>query len=90
VSCGCEQWGALSELKKKVSQKSSAKLILSHEEDEESYTHKIIPALVMWYVLMDDHLCSIFENPEDAKRMSRHASSDRMKDDDKLQHPTDA
>jgi hypothetical protein len=39
---------------------------------------------------MDDHLCSIFENPEDAKRIFRHASSDRMKDDDKLQHPTDA
>ena len=39
--------GASSELKNKVSKKSSAKHISSHEEDQESYTHKRIHAQVM-------------------------------------------
>jgi len=38
----------------------------------------------MWYLPMIDRLRAIFENPEDAKLMSLHASDEHMKGDGKL------
>jgi len=43
----------------------------------------------MWYLPIIDRLQAIFGNPEDAKLMCLHASSDRMKDDGNLRHPSD-
>jgi hypothetical protein len=43
----------------------------------------------MWYLPVIDRLWVIFENPEDAKLMSWHASGDRTKDDGKLWNPSD-
>ena len=43
----------------------------------------------MWYLPVIDRLRAIFGNHEDAKLMSWHASNERMKDDGKLQHPSD-
>ena len=43
----------------------------------------------MRYLPVIDRLRAIFRNPEDAKLMSWHASSDRTKDDGKLQLPSD-
>ena len=63
--------GASSGLKKKTAKKSSVKQIPSHEdEEEEGYTQRKSPALSMCYLPVNDRLCAIFRNPEDAKLMS--------------------
>jgi len=38
----------------------------------------------VWYQPVIDHLRALFENPEDAKLMSWHASAERKKGDGKL------
>ena len=43
----------------------------------------------VWYLPVIDHLLALFENPEDAKLMSWHASAGHIKDDGKLRHPSD-
>ena len=43
----------------------------------------------VWYLPVIDHLRALFENPEDAKLMSWHASAGHIKDNGKLRHPSD-
>ena len=43
----------------------------------------------MWYLPVIDRLRALFRNPEDAKLMSWHASTERIKGDGKLRHPSD-
>ena len=57
--------GASGGPKKKVAKKSNAKQISSHEEEEEGYTQRRIPALSMWYWPMIDRLHCTFGNPAD-------------------------
>jgi hypothetical protein len=48
-----------------------------------------VPALVMWYLPVIDHLEHLFSNPKNVKLMTWHA--DRPdRDDGKLRHPSDA
>ena len=77
--------------KKKMAKKSTAKkqILPPEDEEEEGYTQRKSLALSMWYLPVIDRLRAIFENPEDAKLMSWHASDERMKDDGKLRHPAD-
>jgi hypothetical protein len=77
--------------KKKTANKSTVKKQTPSPEDEEEegYTQRKSLALLMWYLPVIDHLRAIFENPEDAKLMSWHASDQRTKDDGKLWHPFD-
>jgi hypothetical protein len=73
--------------KKKVAKKEQFSAQLG--EEELGYMQRKSPALSIWYLPIIDRLWAIFGNPEDAKLMSWHASSDRTKDDGKLRHPFD-
>jgi hypothetical protein len=76
-----------SKKKKKIPKK---KQIMSQQQDEEEvgYMQKKSSALSMWYLPIIGGLWAMFRNPEDAKLMSQHASSDRMKHNGKLRHPS--
>jgi hypothetical protein len=75
--------------KKKGVKKGVKQILAQQDEEEEGYTRRKSPALSVWYLPVVDRLCALFENPEDAKLMSWHASPDWVKDDGKLQHPSD-
>jgi hypothetical protein len=47
-------------------------------------------ALVMWYLLVIDHLKRLFSNSRDAKFIIWHAVPDGHKKVGKLRHPMDA
>jgi hypothetical protein len=48
-----------------------------------------VPALVMWYLSVEDHLKRLFSNPKTAELMTWHADH-LEKSDGKLRHPSDA
>jgi hypothetical protein len=77
--------------KRKVGGKKS---VFSQVEEEYRYgtdtaTQRKVPALVMWYLPVEDRLKRLFSNPKTAELMTWHA--DRLeKSDEKLRHPSDA
>jgi hypothetical protein len=47
-----------------------------------------IPTLVMWYLLVIDHLKHVFSNPRDTELVHWHSKKSR-ENDEEIQHPTD-
>jgi hypothetical protein len=47
-----------------------------------------IPALVMWYLSVIDHLKRVFSNPRDAELVRWH-SEKRRKNNEEIRHPVD-
>jgi hypothetical protein len=56
--------------------------------DTEDMTIRKIPALVMWYLPVIDHLKCVFPNPRDAELMPWHSKMRRDKDEE-IRHPAD-
>jgi hypothetical protein len=56
--------------------------------DTEDMTIRKIPALVMWYLLVIDHLKCVFPNPRDAELVPWH-SKRRRDNDEEIRHPAD-
>ena len=59
------------------------------DEEEEGYKQRKSHALLVLYLPMIDRLRALFRNPEDAKLMSWHASTEHIKGNGKLRHPSD-
>jgi hypothetical protein len=77
--------------KRKVGGKKS---VFSQVEEEYSIgtntaTQRKVPALVMWYLPVEDHLKRLFSNPRTTELMTWHADRPE-KSDGKLRHPSDA
>jgi hypothetical protein len=58
------------------------------DSDKEDMKKRKIPALVMWYLPVIDHLKHVFSNPRDAKLVRWH-SKKRRKNDVEIRHPAD-
>jgi hypothetical protein len=58
------------------------------DSDKEDKKKRKIPALVMWYLPVIDHLKRVFPNPRDAELVRWH-SEKRRKNDEEIQHPAD-
>jgi hypothetical protein len=56
--------------------------------DTEDMTKRKIPTLVMWYLLVIDHLKYVFSNPRDAELMRWH-SEKRRENDEEIWYPAD-
>jgi hypothetical protein len=56
--------------------------------DTKDMTIRKIPALVMWYLLVIDHLKCVFPNPRDAELVPWH-SKRRRDNDEEIRHPAD-
>jgi hypothetical protein len=54
-----------------------------NNSDKEDNKKRKIPALVMWYLLVIDHLKCVFSNPRDAELVHCH-SKKRRKNNDKI------
>ena len=75
--------------KSRQKKKKMAKQIpVPEDEEEEGYVQRKSHALSVWYLPVIDRLRALFRNPEDAKLMSWHASTECIKGDGKLQHPS--
>jgi hypothetical protein len=59
-----------------------------NDSDKEDKKKRKIPALVMWYLPVIDHLKHAFSNPRDAELVCWH-SEKRRKNDEEIRHPTD-
>ena len=88
-NAGCrtnmDEEGPKSRQKKK---KMTKQIPVPEDEEEEGYVQRKSPALSVWYLPVIDRLRTLFRNPEDAKLMSWHASTECIKGDGKLQHPS--
>ena len=78
--------GPKSRQKKK---KMTKQIPVPEDEEEEGYVQRKSHALSVWYLPVIDRLRTLFRNPEDAKLMSWHASTEHIKGDGKLRHPFD-
>jgi hypothetical protein len=58
------------------------------DPDKEDKMKRKISALVMWYLLVIDHLKCVFSNPRDAKLVHCHSEKHR-ENDEEIRHPTD-
>jgi hypothetical protein len=56
--------------------------------DKEDKMKRKIPPLVMWYLLVIDHLKHVFSNPIDAELVHWHSKKHR-ENDEEIRHPTD-
>jgi hypothetical protein len=56
--------------------------------DKEDMTKRKIFALVMWYLLVTDHLKHVFSNSRDAELVRWHSEKCR-ENDEKIRHPAD-
>jgi hypothetical protein len=56
--------------------------------DKEDNKKRNIPALVMWYLPVIDHLKRVFSNPRDAELVRWH-SEKRRKNNEEIRHPVD-
>jgi hypothetical protein len=56
--------------------------------DKEDMTKRKIPALVMWYLPVTDHLKHVFSNPRDAELVCWHSEKCRETYEE-IRHPTD-
>jgi hypothetical protein len=77
--------------KRKVGGKKSG---FSQVEEEcsigtDTASQRKVPALVMWYLPVEDHLKQLFSNPKTAELLTWHADRPE-KSDQKLRHPSDA
>jgi predicted AlkP superfamily pyrophosphatase or phosphodiesterase len=59
-----------------------------NNSDKEDNKKRKIPALVMWYLPMIDHLKHVFSNPRDAELVRWH-SKKRRKNNEEIRHPAD-
>jgi hypothetical protein len=59
-----------------------------NDSDKEDNKKRKIPALVMWYLSMIDHLKCVFSNPRDAELICWHFEKHR-KHNEEIRHPTD-
>jgi hypothetical protein len=80
-------------IKKKIKSKNKAAIgpeIVDDEADldKEDMTKRKIPALVMWYLSVFDHLKHVFSNPSDAELVRWH-SEKRRENDQEIRHPAD-
>jgi hypothetical protein len=78
-------------MKKKIKNKNKTAIgpeSVDHEADldKEDMTKRKIPALVMWYLLVIDHLKRVFSNPRDAE-LVRWYSEKRRENDEEILHP---
>jgi hypothetical protein len=80
-------------MKKKTKSKNKTAIGPESVDDEadldtEDMTKRKIPTLVVWYLLVIDHLKCVFYNPSDAKLMRWHSQKSR-ENDEEIRHPTD-
>jgi hypothetical protein len=80
-------------MKKKIKSKNKIAIGPDSVDDEtnpdkEDKQKRKIPALVMWYLLVIDHLKCVFSNPRDAKHVRCH-SEKRRENDEEIRHPMD-
>jgi hypothetical protein len=59
-----------------------------NDSDKEDNKKRKIPALVMWYLSVIDHLKYVFSNPRDTELLHWH-SEKRRKNNEEIQHPVD-
>jgi hypothetical protein len=59
-----------------------------NDSDKEDKKKRKIPALVMWYLPVIDHLKHAFSNPRDAELVHLHSEKHR-KNDEEIRHSTD-
>jgi predicted AlkP superfamily pyrophosphatase or phosphodiesterase len=59
-----------------------------NDSDKEDNKKRKIPALVMWYLPVIDHLKHLFSNPRDAE-LARWHSKKRRKNNEEIRHPAD-
>jgi hypothetical protein len=59
-----------------------------NDSDKEDNKKRKIPALVMWYLSVIDHLKHVFSNPSDAELVHWH-SEKRRKNNEEIRHPAD-
>jgi hypothetical protein len=59
-----------------------------NDSDKEDNKKRKIPALVMWYLPVIDHLKHLFSNPRDAELVRWH-SKKRRKNNEEIRHPAD-
>jgi hypothetical protein len=57
-------------------------------DSNEDKKKRKIPTLVMWYLLVIDHLKHVFSNPRDAELVRWH-SEKRRKNNEEIRHPAD-
>jgi hypothetical protein len=74
-------------MKKKIKNKNKTTIgpeIVDNEADldKEDMTKRKIPALVMWYLLVIDHLKRMFSNPRDAELVHWHSEKHRENDEE--------
>jgi hypothetical protein len=58
------------------------------DPDKGDMTKRKIPALVMWYLPVIDHLKHVLSNPRDAELVHWHSEKHREKDEE-IRHPAD-
>jgi hypothetical protein len=59
-----------------------------NDSDKKGNMKRKIPALVMWYLPVINHLKRLFSNPRDAELVCCH-SEKRRKNDEEIRHPAD-
>jgi hypothetical protein len=59
-----------------------------NDSDKEDNKKRKIPALVMWYLPVIDHLKHVFSNPRDAEQVCWH-SEKRRKNNEEIRHSAD-
>jgi hypothetical protein len=59
-----------------------------NDSDKEDNKKRKIPALVMWYLLVIDHLKHVFSNPRDVELVRWHSEKHR-KNNEEIRHPID-
>jgi hypothetical protein len=59
-----------------------------NDSDKKDKKKRKILALLMWYLLVINHLKRVFSNPRDAELVHLH-SEKRRKNDEEIRHPTD-
>jgi hypothetical protein len=80
-------------MKKKIKNKNKTTISPKSVDDEtaldkEDMMKRKIPALVMWYLLVIDHLKRVFSNPRYAELVHWH-SEKRRENDEEISHPVD-
>jgi hypothetical protein len=77
--------------KRKVGGNKSAGVQVEEESSigTETSSQRKVPALVMWYLPVEDHLKRLFSIPKTVELMTSHADRPE-KSDGKLRHPSDA
>jgi hypothetical protein len=59
-----------------------------NDSDKKDNKKRKIPALMMWYLLVIDHLKRVFSNPRDAELVCWHSEKHR-KNKEEIRHPVD-